>query len=75
VITAHQRRAHSARFIFTYRREKSDGPIGEEEWRGWVARVPNTGEDRPLSKPEQKWFRSLDELPGLLRAMLNEPDA
>lgn len=74
-MTNARRRATSARFIFTYRREKPDGPIGEAEWRGWVARVPDAGERRPLAEPEQRWFRALDELPALLRAMLGEEDA
>lgn len=74
-MAAAQRRATSARFILTYRREKSDGPTGDAEWRGWVARVPDAGERRPLREPEQKWFRSFDELPGILRRMMGEEDA
>ena len=71
-MTTAPHRASSARFICAYRREKSDGPLeGDAEWRGWIARVPDAGGQRP-AEPAQKWFRSLDELPALMRAMLEE---
>lgn len=68
-------RNRSARFIFTYRQEKADGPMSPEEWRGWVARVPDAEQGGQGAAPTQKWFRSLEELPGILRSMLGGEDA
>ncbi len=73
-MTTAQRRATSARFILTYRREKPDVPTGDAEWRGWVARVPDADETRTTGEPNQKWFGSLAQLPEIIRGMLGEED-
>ena len=64
------RRAY--RFLLTYRQEVSEAASAEPVWRGWVVRVPEgVGRSSPAGgEPAQIWFRSLDEVPGAIRRLI-----
>jgi hypothetical protein len=61
----------SHRFVVVYRREEREIPGARENWRGWVVRVPErktAGEEAP----QPLWFIELDELPPLLRRLVDQ---
>ena len=67
-------RPRSYRFICVYREEARTLPDVTETWRGWVQMVPS-----PLASPDpdspvmqRRWFRSLEELSSVIRALIAE---
>lgn len=59
----------SHRFLLTYRREVSDDAAAATVWRGWVVRVPDHMK-LATGRPEPLWFHNLEEVPALLRRLI-----
>lgn len=63
-------RRESHRFLLTYRKEVSEDAGASTVWRGWVVHVPDNMK-LATSRPEPVWFHSLEEVPALLRRLID----
>lgn len=58
------------RFICTYYNVPREIENAEEEWRGWIALVPDDPQEAVVSPPSRVWYRGIDDLPRAMRRLL-----
>ena len=63
-------RVYEFRFVVLLRGERRDGEEAQIEWRGWIRRVPDISELGGEIGVEQVAFRTLEELPAIVRMLM-----
>lgn len=66
----------SHRFVIVYRTETREIADAAVVWRGWVERVPDPRQiEAEQAEGQRLGFHALDELPGLIRALMDQSGA